>query len=153
MNRTIGVHFITTVDELEKNWEDSQFELSSKYQYEGINKYIWDYYLVFCCNFNEEDLDKRLRFKIERDRFCCRKYFLFTFPQKNFSKHELISRIFPLINCAKEIQVIKPETIIANLDKKLQYMVYPDFFTEELPENEIKTLIETMISERKLKNE
>jgi len=55
MNRSIGVRFINTIDNLESTWEDAQFELSAKYQYEGINEHIWDYYLVFCCNFNEDD--------------------------------------------------------------------------------------------------
>jgi len=40
MNRSIGVRFINTISDLEKTWEEAQFELSAKYQYEGINEHI-----------------------------------------------------------------------------------------------------------------
>ena len=153
MNRTIGVRFITTIDELRNSWENSQFELSAKYQYEGVIKHVWDYYLVFCCDFNEDDIKKRLRFKIESDRFCCRKYFLFGLSNQQFSTDKLISRLFPLIKSTKEIQIVKPETIIQHFDKDLRSLVTPSFFTQQFSEEEVELLIETMISQEALKNE
>lgn len=152
MNRSIGVRFINTNDELEKTWEEAQFELSSKYQYEGINEHIWDYYLVFCCNFNEDDLDNKLRFKIESDRFCCRKYFLFGFPEKSFSKEKLIGRLFPSINSSKPIQLIRTETIIEKLGDELKSLVPPSFFTEEIDESEIAPFVESLITKGNLQN-
>lgn len=145
-NRSIGGRFINTIDDLEKTWEDAQFELSAKYQYEGINEHVWDYYLVFCCNFAEDDLDKRLRFKIESDRFCCRKYFLFGFSKRTFSKQKLIDRLFPLINPSKPIQLIKAEAIIDNLGDDLKTLVPPSFFTEEIYDSDVEPLIETLIA-------
>ena len=145
-NRSIGVRFINTIDDLEKTWEDAQFELSAKYQYEGINEHIWDYYLVFCCNFADDDLDKRLRFKIESDRFCCRKYFLFGFSKPTFSKQKLIDRLFPLIKFSNPIQIIKAETIIDNLGDDLKTLVPPSFFTEEIDDSDIEPLLETLIA-------
>ena len=150
MNRSIGVRFINTNDDLEKTWEEAQFELSTKYQYEGTNEYIWDYYLVFCCNFNEDDLDKRLRFKIEGDRFCCRKYFLFGLTKKSFSKQKLIDQLFPSINSSKPIQIIKTETIIENLSDDLKTLVPPSFFTEEIDDSAANTLLEALITKGSL---
>lgn len=146
MNRSIGVRFINTIDDLEKTWEDTQFELSAKYQYEGINEHVWDYYLVFCCNFDEDVLDKRLRFKIESDRFCCRKYFMFVISKHTFSKQKLIDRLFPLINSSKPIQIIKAETIIDNLGDDLKTIVPPSFFTEVIDDSAIEPLLEALIA-------
>ena len=146
MNRSIGVRLINSIDDLEKTWEDAQFELSTKYQYEGINEHIWDYYLVFCCNFNEDDLDKRVRFKIESDRFCCRKYFLFGFSKSTFSKQSLINMLFPSIKSSKTIQIIKAETIIEDLGDDLKTLVPPSFFTEEIDDSAIESLLETLIA-------
>ena len=142
--------FIKNSDDLEETWEKSQFELSTKYQYEGTNEHIWDYYLVFCCNFNENDIDERLRFKIEGDRFCCRKYFLFEQSKKLFSKQQLIDQLFPLINSSKPIQIIKTETIINNLSDELKTLVPPSFFTEEIEDSAINTLLETLITKEGL---
>lgn len=146
MNRSIGVRFINTIDNLESTWEDAQFELSAKYQYEGINEHIWDYYLVFCCNFNEDDLDKRLRFKIESDRYCCRKYFLFEVSKRTFSEKKLIDRLFPLIKSSKPIQIIKAETIIDNLGEDIKTIVPPSFFTEGIDDSAVEPLIEALIA-------
>ena len=146
MNRSIGVRFINTIDDLERTWKDAQFELSAKYQYESINERIWDYYLVFCSNFYEDDLDKRLRFKIESDRFCCRKYFLFESSKRTFTKQKLVDRLFPLIDFSKPIQLIKAETIIDNLGDDLKTLVPPSFFTEEIDDSAVEPLIETLIA-------
>jgi hypothetical protein len=97
MERSIAVRFINNFSELETNWENAQYELSAQYQYEGINEHVWDYYLVFWCSFDEESLDNKLRFKIESDRFCCRKYFIFSSNMSAFSKKELIQKLFPLV--------------------------------------------------------
>ena len=145
-NRSIGVRLINNTDELDKTWEDTQFELSSKYQYEGVNEHVWDYYLVFCCNFNEDDLDKRLRFKIESDRFCCRKYFLFGVSKSTFTKQKLVAHLFPLINSSKPIHIIKAEIIIDNLGGELKSLVPPSFFTEEIDNSAVESLMETLIT-------
>ena len=152
-NRSIGVRLINDTDDLEKTWEDTQFELSAKYQYEGVNEHVWDYYLVFCCNFNEDDLDKRLRFKIESDRFCCRKYFLFGVSKRTFSKQKLVDHLFPLINSSKPIQIIKAETIIDNLGDELKALVPPSFFTEEIDNLAAESLLETLITKGGQSNE
>ncbi len=152
-NRSIGVRLIKNSDDLEKSWEDTQFELSAKYQYEGVNEHVWDYYLVFCCNFNEDDLDKRLRFKIESDRFCCRKYFLFGVSKRTFSKQKLVDHLFPLINSSKPIQIIKVETIIGNLGDELKALVPASFFTEEIDNLAVESLLETLITKSEQSNE
>jgi len=149
-NRSIGVRFINNTEDLEKTWEETQFELSTKYQYEGINEHVWDYYLVFCCNFSEDDLSKRMRFKIESDRFCCRKYFLFGVSIQTFSKKHLLDHLFPLINSSKPIQIIKAETIIDSLDDNLKGIVPPSFFTQEIDNLSVESLLETLITKREI---
>lgn len=153
MNRTIAVRFVQSPEELEKVWEDAQFELSSKYQYEGVSPHVWDYYLVFCCNFGEDDIDKRIRFKIESDRFCCRKYFVFGSTKKNFDTSQLIERLFPVIKATKQIQIIKAETIMDRLGDEFAGLVPTSFFTEELEETSIEPLIESLIARRNSSNE
>jgi len=152
-NRTIGVRIIKNTNDLEKTWEDTQFELSGKYQYEGVNEHVWDYYLVFCCNFSEDDLDKKLRFKIESDRFCCRKYFLFGVSEQTFSKQHLVDHLFPLINSSKPIQIITAETIIDKLGDELKTLVPSSFFTEELDDFAVESLLKTLINRGEQANE
>ena len=76
-SRTVAILFVKNTDELLATWENGQFELSAKYQYQGENAKIWDYYLAICCDFDEASLANEVRFQIENDRFCCRKIFIF----------------------------------------------------------------------------
>lgn len=142
-NRTIAIRFIVTTEELEKQWEEFQFELANFYQYDGTSKFVWDYYLVFLCAFDDGSLDSKLRFKIENDRFCCRKMFLFDFPEKKYSPEKVALNLFPEIETTKSIQIIKPETLIQKIDPNLTNFFDERFFIHELSESEIE---ETIIS-------
>lgn len=153
LNRTIAIRFISNSDELEKNWDEAQLELSSIYQYEGVSPHIWDYYLVFCCQFSDDDLDKRLRFKIESDRFCCRKFFVFGIDPKTFKIDSLVNTLFPVIRPTRQIQLIKPEVVLEKLGSEFNDLVPESFFTEELNENDLEPLIEKIIAKGVSSNE
>jgi hypothetical protein len=145
MERSIAVRFINNVSELATNWENAQYELSAQYQYEGINEHVWDYYLVFWCSFDEESLDNKLRFKIESDRFCCRKYFIFSSNMSTFSKKELIQKLFPLVEVTNPIKIITATSIIEKLEKEAQAIVTPSFFTKEMSDLEATTLLNSFL--------
>lgn len=146
MNRSIGVCFVSNTQEIEELWEAAQYELSASYQYEGVNEHVWDYYLVYCCDFNEEDLDERIRFKVESDRFCCRKFFVFDLAERNFSKEKLIEKLFPVIKSSKPIQILSAKVILDNFGDELKELVPESFFTEELDEANAKSLLDELIS-------
>lgn len=153
MNRSIGVCFVSNTKEIEDLWEDAQYELSANYQYESVNEHVWDYYLVYCCDFNEEDLDKRLRFKVESDRFCCRKFFLFDLPERKFTKEKLIERLFPVIKSSNPIQILSAKVVIDNFSDDLKQLVPETFFTEELNEENAESLLGELISRARGSND
>lgn len=144
-NRTIAVRFILNTDELENTWEEAQFELGSKYQYQGENERIWDYYLALCCNFDEASLSNEVRFRIESDRFCCRKIFIFNQSESKFSIDLLISGLFPKIESSGKISLLKPDDFIPSL--KVSPQITKDFFTRPWNDKEIAKLAQILIIE------
>lgn len=144
-NRTIGFLFVVNEVELIEKWEEAQFELGSKYQYQGDNKHIWDYYLAICCDFDEDNLGTEVRFKIESDRFCCRKTFLFNKNKDKFSIESAIETIFPTIISPKKITLLEPSELIKRM--KTDLLKDDGFYTRVWDEEEIALLADTLISE------
>lgn len=145
-NRTVALKFIVAVTELNKHWEKYQLELAVAYQYESQDQNIWDYYLVFLCAFDEKSIDPELKFKIESDRFCCRKIFIFGQEQKNYKNPELVCHVlFPEIEKTKDIQVIQPQSLIKKLKSNLKNHIGQEFFTKELDEKAVEVILKKLI--------
>ena len=147
-SRTIAVLFIQNIQDLETNWEDAQFELSSKYQYQGENEQIWDYYLAICCNFDEGSLPDTLRFRIENDRFCCRKVFIFNQSPKKFQPLTIIETLFPKIHSPQRIEILEPAKFIPSLEASPA--ITKDFFIRSFEDKEIENLATVLIAENAL---
>ena len=147
-SRTIAVLFVQNTQDLEANWEEAQFELSSKYQYQGDNERIWDYYLAICCNFDEGSFSDTLRFRIENDRFCCRKVFIFNQSINNFLSKNIIDILFPKIHSPKKIEILEPSKFIPTLEASL--VITKDFFIRSLEDKEIENLATLLIAENSI---
>lgn len=147
-SRTIAVLFVQNIQEIEANWEEAQFELSSKYQYQGENERIWDYYLAICCNFDEASLPDTLRFRIENDRFCCRKVFIFNQSPKRLQPLTIIEILFPKIHSPKKIEILEPTKFIPSLEASPA--ITKDFFIRSLEDREIEDLATLLIAENSL---
>lgn len=144
-SRTVAILFVKNTDELLATWENGQFELSAKYQYQGENAKIWDYYLAICCDFDEASLANDVRFQIENDRFCCRKIFIFNCTLKNFSEERIVQKLFPKIHSPERIEILEPAKFIPSLGASAS--VTKDFFVRQLEDNEIENLASILIAE------
>lgn len=144
-SRTVAILFIKNTDELLANWEDAQFELSARYQYQGENAKIWDYYLAICCDFDEGSLANEQRFQIENDRFCCRKIFIFNCTINNFTKENIIQELFPKIHSPGKIEILEPVKFIPSLGASAS--ITKDFFVRQLDDIEIENLASLLITE------
>lgn len=144
-SRTVGVTFISNTEDLNAKWEEAQFELGTQYQYQGENERIWDYYLALCCNFDENSLSGKLRFRIENDRFCCRKVFIFRQAVSKFSPEALMESLFPKIHVLKKISFLTPDEIMGSMD--VSPKITKDFYTRPLQENELEALAKLLIME------
>ncbi len=147
-NRTVAIRYYVAVTEVENDWTKAQLELASEYQYEKVDGNIWDYYLVFLCAFDQNSIDSELRFKIESDRFCCRKMFLFGVSQKTTAVNELVCKnLFPEIEKSKPIQVIQPADLFKKIKSKMKVVVGEEFFTREMSESQIESIVTKLLDE------
>lgn len=153
MNRSIGVCFISNTQDIEDVWKSAQYELSANYQYEGTNEYVWDYYLVYCCDFSEEDLDKQIRFKVESDRFCCRKFFVFEISERMFTSEKIVEKLFPVIKSSKPIHILSAKKILDSFSDEMKQIVPESFFTEDLNEENAELLLNQLISKVGMSND
>jgi hypothetical protein len=144
-NRTVAVIFVKNSEQLEKSWEEAQFELGTRYQYPDDNERIWDYYLAICCAFDESSLLNELRFKIENDRFCCRKVFIFNSNPKKSSSASIIGQLFPQIQGQQKIEILEPSKFIPSLNTSK--LITKEFFTRTLDDDEIDNLAKSLIAE------
>lgn len=152
MDRTVAVRFFSSTKDIEASWEDSQFELGFRYQYEAVSENIWDYYLILACDFDEASLEAKIRFSIENDRFCCRKHFAFNTSKKNYSREKLISKLFPNIIPTSTIKMLQPSSIISDLEGDIKDLVPTTFYVEDFSEEQILGLADKLINEG-IKNE
>lgn len=144
-SRTVAVVFVQNMPDLETKWEESQIELSAKYQALADNSRIWDYYLAICCDFDEGSLDNTMRFKIENDRFCCRKVFVFNSNPRKFEASEILEDLFPKIQSPKKIEILEPSTFIPQL--KASSLITKDFFIRSLEDDEVLKLADALIAQ------
>lgn len=144
-SRTVAVIFVQNVPDLEAKWEEAQIELSAKYLALADNSRIWDYYLAICCDFDEASLDNTMRFKIENDRFCCRKVFVFNSNPKKFGAPAVLQDLFPKIQSPKKIEILEPSTFIPQLEASS--LITKDFFIRALEDDEVSTLADALIAQ------
>ena len=148
-NRTIAIKYITNGEDLAENWHSCQVELSSKYQYEAINKYVWDYYLIFVCNFDENSLDHSLRYKIENDKFCSRKKFIFDSNKKNFDTSKIEESVFPMYKIGKRMEILKTDTIWEKMKFELKESIDSTFLKDVYSSEQLSSLLEKIIKNEK----
>ena len=141
--RTIATCIIKNSTHLKEIWEEAQLELCTEYQYSGNEDNVWDYYLVFCCEFGVGNLDARDRLTIENDKFCCRKFFVFDVPAAECDTKKLITTLFPQIQIKSTIEILKPEKLIAEIDEK--ELLDPDFFIKPKSEDEINQIVSDLL--------
>lgn len=147
-DRTIAIYRAENIEQLLSEWEKAQLELASNYQYEDESSKIWDYYLVLICNFKDEESDLSWKFKIESDRFCCRKIVIFEHEKHKLSIEKIVTRIFPDINLSSNIELLSLEEFNKQLVLKEASSFEINFLTSEFNEEEINSYIEMYIKDK-----
>lgn len=147
--RTLGFLFLSSPKELEEKWREAQIELGSEYQYSGKDDNIWDYYLILICAFDVDNLESTVRFEIENDKFCCRKYIIYNMTEEKWKAEEIVKSIFPQLKVDSRIEMLKPENFVSEINKKIGIDLPLDFFIKNKKENEIRHLLSELLKAEK----